>query len=211
MTPGSVTHASQYGPAELRAAAHEAHRLGLPVVGHAWGAQSIADAVAAGFDGVEHCGFFTPDGVCADPAVIEALAVNHVLVSSSGATTGPLTESVQDVEIRKRLPGIIAAYGRMAAAGVPIVMSSDAGVTPAKPHDVLPFGVQLLTHLGYPNAAALRAVTAWPATACGVGDRKGRVAVGYDADLLAVAGDPLHNVDMLHDVVAVFRGGVRVV
>ena len=29
LTPGSVTHASQYGPAELRAAADEAHRLGL--------------------------------------------------------------------------------------------------------------------------------------------------------------------------------------
>ncbi|MGZ4617901.1 MAG: amidohydrolase family protein [Frankiaceae bacterium] len=139
------------------------------------------------------------------------MAVNHVFVSSTAATTGPLADSVYDAEILKRLPNIVAAHQRMRAAGVPIVMSSDAGVTPAKPHNVLPFGAPLLAHLGYPNADALRSVTAWPATACGVGDRKGRVAVGYDADLLAVVGDPLRNIDALPHVVAVFRGGVRVV
>ena len=43
------------------------------------------------------------------------------------ATTGPLAESVYDAEILKRLPDIIVDYERMRAAGVPIVMSSDAG------------------------------------------------------------------------------------
>ena len=99
----------------------------------------------------------------------------------------------------------------MRAAGVPIVMSSDAGVTPAKPHIVLAFGARLLAGLGYPNADTLRALTAWPATACGLGHRTGQVAAGYDADLLAIAGNPLHNLDALQQVVAVFRGGVRVI
>lgn len=52
LTPGSVSWQSPYGPAALRAAVEEAHRSGLPVSGHAEGAQGIADAVAAGlFDG----------------------------------------------------------------------------------------------------------------------------------------------------------------
>ena len=34
---------------------------------------------------------------------------------------------------------------------------------------------------------------------------------GLDADLLAIAGDPFHNLDALQQVVAVFRGGVRVI
>jgi imidazolonepropionase-like amidohydrolase len=33
---------------------------------------------------------------------------------------------------------------------------------------------------------------------------------GADADLLAVAGDPLVDIRAVHDVVAVFRGGRRV-
>jgi imidazolonepropionase-like amidohydrolase len=45
---------------------------------------------------------------------------------------------------------------------------------------------------------------------CGLGDRKGRIAPGYDADLLAVAGDPLADLTALTAVRAVFRAGVQV-
>ena len=41
-------------------------------------------------------------------------------------------------------------------------------------------------------------------------DRKGRIAPGYDADLLAVAGDPLTDVTALTGVRAVFRAGARI-
>jgi imidazolonepropionase-like amidohydrolase len=43
-----------------------------------------------------------------------------------------------------------------------------------------------------------------------VGDRKGRLAAGYDADLVAVDGDPLTDVTALLRATAVFRNGVRV-
>ena len=48
LTPGSLLWRSQYDPAELGAAAEEAHRAGLAITGHAHGAQGIADAVTAG-------------------------------------------------------------------------------------------------------------------------------------------------------------------
>ncbi len=148
MTPGSVVHTSQYGLAELRAAADEAHRLGLAITGHAWGAQAVADAVAAEFDGIEHCGFFTADGVQTDPTVIAAMAARPVFVSSTGAVAGPLAQSIYDADILRRLPDLIAAHQQMRTAGVPLAMSSDAGVTTARPHDVLPFGADLLRRLG---------------------------------------------------------------
>jgi imidazolonepropionase-like amidohydrolase len=56
----------------------------------------------------------------------------------------------------------------------------------------------------------LRAVTSVAADACRVGDRKGRIAPGYDADLLAVDGDPLTDANAVREVVAVFRAGHRV-
>jgi imidazolonepropionase-like amidohydrolase len=74
LTPGSVSWQSQYGPAELRAAAQEAHRAGLADTGHAHGAQGIADAVAAGFDGIEHGVFLTAEGVKQDPAMVDQMA-----------------------------------------------------------------------------------------------------------------------------------------
>ena len=53
-------------------------------------------------------------------------------------------------------------------------------------------------------------VTSAAASACGVGDRKGAVAVGYDADLVAVGGNPLTDLTDLIRVIATFRRGVRV-
>ena len=102
------------------------------------------------------------------------------------------------------------SFNLMHAAGVTLVCSSDAGVSVHKPHGLLPHSVAALTRAGFTAAEALRAATAIAADACRVGDRKGRLARGYDADVLAVAGDPFHDVDDLRRVVAVYREGERV-
>jgi imidazolonepropionase-like amidohydrolase len=53
----------------------------------------------------------------------------------------------------------------------------------------------------------LRAVTSFAARVCSVDDRKGRLAAGFDADILAVAGNPLDDPAALQEVRAVFRTG----
>jgi imidazolonepropionase-like amidohydrolase len=98
---------------------------------------------------------------------------------------------------------------RMHRAGVRLVAGTDAGIIPEKPHDALPHGVQVLAHAGLTNVEALRAATSLAAAACGIADRKGALASGRDADILAVGGDPLSDLKALHDVRAVFRAGVR--
>ena len=75
---------------------------------------------------------------------------------------------------------------------------------------MLPWAPGLITRIRFSGAEALRAVTSAAADACGVGDRKGRIAPGYDADLLAVAGDPLTDPTAVREVVAVFRAGQRI-
>jgi imidazolonepropionase-like amidohydrolase len=87
ITPGSLPYLSQYGPDELRAIAEEAHELGLRVTGHAHGAQGIADAVVAGFDGIEHATFMTVDGVAHDPDLFDLMAARRVFVSVPVAST----------------------------------------------------------------------------------------------------------------------------
>ena len=42
---------------------------------------------------------------------------------------------------------------------------------------------------------------------CRLGQRKGRIAAGYDADMLVVDGDPLVDPDAIHRIRAVYRNG----
>ncbi len=194
---------------------------GLAVTGHAHGAQGIAEAVAAGFDGIEHGLSLTAEGVRQDPAVVDQLAARGVVVSVTGAQNQPLGQPPPGMEpgsdlarrfeaLAKQMEQFVAAVLRLRAAGVPLTMSSDAGIGPHKPHDVLPWGPGLASMTGFTTAEALRMVTSVAADACRVGDRKGRIAPGYDADLLAVDGDPLADPAAVREVVAVFRAGQRV-
>jgi imidazolonepropionase-like amidohydrolase len=48
-----------------------------------------------------------------------------------------------------------------------------------------------------PAADALATATSAAAAACGVGDRKGYIRTGYDADLVVVDGNPLSDIGAL--------------
>jgi imidazolonepropionase-like amidohydrolase len=210
LTPGSASHAPQFTAAELRAAVEEAHQHDLPTTAHAHGVTGIAHAVTAGVDMIEHGSFMTPDGVHADPAVIRAIADAGIPLGATmarkaapGITPPP--------NIATMLPLIFAAMREVRAAGIPLVCSSDAGIGPLKPFDALPHGPAMMTDLiGVTPVESLRAVTSLAAQACRLGHRKGRIAPGFDADLLAVTGDPLTDPSALSKVNAVFRAGVRV-
>jgi imidazolonepropionase-like amidohydrolase len=104
---------------------------------------------------------------------------------------------------------VIENWARLHRGGARIVPGTDAGIAPRKPHDVLPYGLAALTGLGMTNLEVLRAATSVAAAACGLTGRKGRLAPGADADLVAVSGDPLDDISAVHDVVAVFRAGRR--
>ncbi|MET7394017.1 amidohydrolase family protein [Dactylosporangium sp. NPDC005572] len=210
LTPGSASHVAQFEVDELRAAVDEARRHGLPTTAHAHGAGGIANAVAAGVDMIEHGTFMTADGAEADAAIIRAIADAGIPIGATVAQK-PRPGVTPPPRIRKVLPLIVAVFQQVRAAGIPLVCSSDAGIGPLKPVDALPYGPAMMAaYLGMPPVEALRSVTSTAAQACRVGDRKGRVAPGYDADLLAVAGDPLADLAALTAVRAVFRAGVRV-
>jgi imidazolonepropionase-like amidohydrolase len=61
--------------------------------------------------------------------------------------------------------------------------------------------------IGMTTAEALRANTSVAADACGLGHRKGTIEIGKDADLLAVAGDPLDDITRIQQVLAVYVKG----
>jgi imidazolonepropionase-like amidohydrolase len=210
LTPGSRQDLAQFPSDVLRAAVDEAHRLGLGVTAHAHAVTAIADAVAAGVDGLEHVTFWTEDSVDAPAHLIRMIAGQQIAV---GATVGLVPvpgAGGPPPAVADRRPAIIANLRRLYEAGASMVAGTDAGLAPMKPHDVVRHAPPMLRQLGFGPAEALRAITSVAAGVCGLGHCKGRIAPGFDADILAVDGDPVADPGALHHIRAVYARGVAV-
>jgi imidazolonepropionase-like amidohydrolase len=207
MTPGTNPQLPQFSVAEIAAAVDEAHRLGRRLTAHAHGPAGIAVAVEARVDGIEHCSFRVDGGREAAPKLIERIAELQIAVCP---TVGSTPTAAMRPEAARLAAEFVPILENMHRAGVRLVGGTDAGISPGKPHDVLPYGIGVLAHAGMTNAEALSAATSLAAAACGLGDRKGSLAAGKDADILVVGGNPLDDVKALLDVRAVYRAGQRV-
>jgi len=214
LTPGSRQDLAQFPPEVLRAAVDEAHRLGLPVTAHAHAVAAIADAVAAGVDGLEHVSFWTEEGVDAPAGLIRLIAARLIAARqiAVGATLGmvPVPGMAPPPALAVRMPAMIANMRRLYESGALMVAGTDAGIAPVKPHDVVRHAPPMLRQLGFSPADALRAITSVAAGVCGLGHRKGRIAPGLDADILTVDGDPVADPEAMHRIRAVYARGTAV-
>jgi len=188
----------------------EAHRLGMRVAAHAHGTEAIRDAVAAGVDTIEHVSFMTEDGSHVDAGLVREIVDQDVFVSLTLGTQPAAGVPDLPPAIAARMAAIHHAYLVLYHAGANLVLGTDAGIAPFKPHDVLPYAIEQLADLGVAPVDALAAATSGAADACGAADKKGRIVEGADADFLVVTGDPVADLAVLHKPVAVFRAGVRV-
>ena len=93
------------------------------------------------------------------------------------------------------------------AAGVRLAYGTDSGVYP---HGLNARQLPYLVRYGMTSAEAIRSATVVAAELMGWGDRVGRLAPGYAADLIAVEGDPLADVGILADVPIVMKGGTLI-
>ena len=101
----------------------------------------------------------------------------------------------------------LTTVARMYQAGVLFVAGRDSGIAPHLAHGSLRDSIAFLVEAGASTAQALIAATFRAAHACGVGDRKGRLRPGWDADILVVDGDLSADVGRLRHLRAVFRNG----
>jgi imidazolonepropionase-like amidohydrolase len=207
-TPGSDVMLTQFTTDELQLIVDRAHASGLPITAHAHGTPAVEQAIAVGVDGIEHCSCVTDGGFGrASDETIAALARSRIAVCPTiGAdpvlmkTPPPAIKAVMDrmgVTAQQFLRGRLDFVGRLHRAGVRLISGVDSGIGPPKRHGMLPQAVCELVDADLSVAEALATATAHAAEACGVGATKGRLASGYDADLLMVDGHLATNITAL--------------
>jgi imidazolonepropionase-like amidohydrolase len=205
LTAGTNPGASEYSEAEIRAAVEEAAQYGVFVTAHAHGAEGIKRAVRAGVRSIEHASYLDDEGV--------ALMKRHGTWLLADIYNG---DYIDEVGRRDRWTEEIMrknrettqtqrdGFAKAARAGVRIGYGTDSGVYP---HGDNARQFAYMVRYGLSPMDAIRSATLNAAQLLGQERDLGSIAVGKFADLIAVEGDPLQNVELLRDVRGVIKGG----
>jgi imidazolonepropionase-like amidohydrolase len=195
----------QMMPDEMRAIVETARTFGRRVAAHAHGADGVNAALEAGVNSIEH-GTFTNDrtfqlyrqtGAYYVPTLVAPAAA--VADGERGALTAAQFEKAREASGNAE-----RSFARAVREGINIAFGTDSGVSP---HGRNAEEFALMVRNGMTPMAAIRSATIGAATLLGRESSVGTIAPGMDADIIAVAGDPLQDVRLLENVRFVMRHG----
>lgn len=187
----------------VRSGVAEAARHHQPVFAHPQNAEGVETALVGGVDILAHT---APNAPAWTPEYAARLRDARVALIST------LTLFRVEGQQARLPPGIVEKWRATAleqvrvfhAAGGEILFGTDIGYITF--YDTTE-EYQLLASAGLDSAAILRSLTTAPAARFGRGDRSGKVAAGFDADLVILDADPLADATALARVHATLRGG----
>ncbi len=195
---------------EMKAAVDVTHQLGKPIAIHSYGPSGGRDAVRAGADSLEHAVDLDDETLAemAKRGTIYVPTVDHNRYYADSADQyGWSPAQVQ--ELRAFVERNLATVTRAIKAGVKVGMGSDA-VYSGFGQNARELG--WFVKAGMSPAQALAAATTTGAALLRREKDLGRIAPGYFADIVAVDGNPLTDINVVIDkVMWVMKGGQVVV
>jgi imidazolonepropionase-like amidohydrolase len=197
--------------AQVDAVCGEATAQGLRTLVHAHSADSVIAAVKAGCTQVEH-------GLFVDDLAIKAMADAHVYFDPNiGLVLQNYLEHRDQYNgsgnfnddsfatMKSVIPRGIEVFKKALAAGVKMPLGTDA-VAGAHGQNAREM-VTRVQQGGQTPMGAIISATSLAAESMGLGDRIGTLQTGYDADVIAVSGDPTTDIAALSNVSFVMRAG----
>lgn len=196
---------------QLQAACGEAKSLGLRTIVHAHSAESAKAATLAGCTSIEHGAYVTDEvfalmaqhGTYYDPNIGLVLQ-NYLENKEKYLGIGNYNE--QGFAFMEKGITIVQDTFKKALKqkDLKIVYGTDA-VAGAHGRNYEEFIARV--HAGQEPMAALMSATSISAQSLGLGDKIGAIALGMDADIIAMDGDPLTDATAARRVVFVMKAG----
>jgi imidazolonepropionase-like amidohydrolase len=196
----------QFVAEELEAIVAAARDYGFTVAVHAHGTEGMKRAIEAGVDSIEHGTFMTDEVM----QLMKQRGTYYVPTISAGKWVGAKAAEegyFPDVVRPKAAavgPQIAETFARAHRAGVKIAFGTDSGVSP---HGENAREFVYMVEGGMSPLAAIQAATVEAAKLLRVQDRLGAIEPGKLADVVAVRGDPLKDIEVMLDVAFVMKDG----
>ncbi len=198
---------AQFTKDEIEAVVSTAKDYGFRVAAHAHGAEGMKRAIRAGVSSIEH-------GTFMDDEVIDLMKQNGtyyvptITAGKSVADSAKIPGYYQPLVVPKAIatgPKIQSTFAKAYKEGVKIAFGTDAGVF-AHGKNYKEF--EYMTEAGMPAMEAIKSATVNAADLLGISDRLGSIEKGKIADIIAVSGDPLKNIQALGAMNFVMKEGV---
>jgi imidazolonepropionase-like amidohydrolase len=197
---------------QIDAACGEAKAQHLRAIVHVYGPETIREVSEAGCTSVEHGTLITPEvlkfiadhGTYFDPN-IGLVAQNYLAHRANYLGIGNYTEEGM-AAMQRSIPASLAVFKQaLKTPHLKIIYGTDA-VAGAHGHNVdeLIYRVQ---KGGQSASDAIISATSLSAESLNMDKQIGTLAPGFQADLIAVAGDPLKDVSILRNIAFVMRSG----
>jgi imidazolonepropionase-like amidohydrolase len=195
----------QFFDDELKAIADTAHSMGRKVTAHAHGKEGIEAALRAGIDSIEHGTYLDEETI----ALFKKHDATLVPTVIAGVTvTGWVDEDWLPEPSRKKAaivgPLMLDMLARARRGGVRVAFGTDTGVSA---HGTNADEFELMVQAGYSPEAAIKAATVIASKHVEMDSQIGTIEAGKFADIVAVNGDPLVNIEELKSVDFVMKGG----
>jgi imidazolonepropionase-like amidohydrolase len=199
---GKLSTPYQYTEEELTTAVREAARTGNRVAVHATGEPGTLYAARAGVESVDHA-FQLSDETMRIMREKQIFAVPTFTISEYFAEHAATPEAAAREQAMLDLH--VTDFKKQLAANVPIALGSDVGPFP---HGTQAREFILMVKYGMSPLAAIQAGTLNGAKLLGWQDEIGALKPGYQADIVAVPGNPLDDISALGKVSFVMKAGV---
>ncbi len=208
LTAGTEPGESEYSEAEIRAAVETAAKRGKFVTAHAHGAEGIKNAIRAGVHSIEHGSLMDDQAIAMMNRAgtwLVADIYNGDYIDRVGRRDGwseeILRKNMETTETQR------AGFRKAVSAGVRIAYGTDSGVYP---HGDNALQFAYMVRYGLSPLQALQSATIESAKLLGKEAELGSIKKGKAADLVALACDPLADIECLRQVRAVLKAGVSV-
>jgi imidazolonepropionase-like amidohydrolase len=200
-----------YASDELETIVRTAHDLGIEVAAHAHGDAGARRAIQAGVRSIEHGTFMSDSTLDMMKArgvwYVPTLTAGWAVSDSAQYAKGFFPEVVR-VKAMGIGPKITETLTRAYKKGVPIAFGTDAGVCP---HGTNNLEFAFMAKAGMRPADILRAATLNAAEMLGIANKTGSIEAGKWADLVAVKGNPLQDIQVMTPHPAFVMKGGKVV
>jgi imidazolonepropionase-like amidohydrolase len=195
-----------YGDEEMQAMVEEATAHGLPVAAHAHGDAGARAAVQAGVRSIEHGTFLSNETLTLMKEKGTYLVPTMAIVLDLALPGGDYDDAFLQIRGRAMLPRIREVARNARIMGIPIVAGTDTGYGPESITRVC-HELEEFIGIGMTPLQAIQAATTVPARLFGIEDRTGRIAQGFEADLIILDRNPVEDIRATQDVLMVINNG----